>query len=97
MSGPAGAEPRGSIRLSGVIESKEYAGGLQRTRIQISDSLCLSTVSQTSELDGFAIGARVFHDKFGYGEVMDQEGNKLEIAFEQSGTKRVLDSFVTLA
>jgi len=44
-----------------------------------------------------AIGARVFHDKFGYGEVLDQEGNKLEIAFEQSGTKRVLDSFVKLA
>ena len=44
-----------------------------------------------------AIGARVFHDKFGYGQVTDQEGNKLEIVFEQSGTKRVLDSFVKLA
>jgi DNA helicase-2/ATP-dependent DNA helicase PcrA len=44
-----------------------------------------------------AVGARVFHDKFGYGIVEGQEGNKLEIAFEQSGTKRVLDSFVTLA
>jgi DNA helicase II / ATP-dependent DNA helicase PcrA len=44
-----------------------------------------------------AIGARVFHDKFGYGTVEGQEGNKLEIAFEISGTKRVLDSFVKLA
>jgi DNA helicase-2/ATP-dependent DNA helicase PcrA len=43
-----------------------------------------------------AIGARVFHDKFGYGEVVDQEGNKLEIEFEASGTKRVIDSFVKL-
>ncbi len=41
-----------------------------------------------------AIGARVFHDKFGYGFVMEQEGNKLEIEFETSGTKRVIDSFV---
>ncbi len=41
-----------------------------------------------------AIGARVFHEKFGYGTVMDQEGNKLEIEFEMSGTKRVIDSFV---
>ncbi len=41
-----------------------------------------------------AIGQRVFHDKFGYGEIMSQEGNKLEIEFEQSGTKRLLDSFV---
>ncbi|WP_305095738.1 ATP-dependent helicase [Croceibacterium aestuarii] len=44
-----------------------------------------------------AVGARVFHEKFGYGEVVDQEGNKLEIEFEQAGTKRVIDSFVTLA
>ena len=41
-----------------------------------------------------AIGARVFHDKFGYGTVTDQEGNKLTIAFEKAGEKRVLDSFV---
>ena len=44
-----------------------------------------------------ALGARVFHDKFGYGTVAGQEGNKLEIEFEQAGTKRVLDSFVKLA
>lgn len=43
-----------------------------------------------------AIGARVFHEKFGYGIVTDQEGNKLEIEFEGSGTKRVIDSFVTV-
>ena len=41
-----------------------------------------------------AIGSRVFHDKFGYGEVLGQEGNKLEIEFETSGRKKVIDSFV---
>ncbi|MCJ2182599.1 UvrD-helicase domain-containing protein [Novosphingobium sp. 1949] len=41
-----------------------------------------------------AVGARVFHEKFGYGTVAAQEGNKLEIEFEQAGAKRVLDSFV---
>ena len=44
-----------------------------------------------------AHGARVFHDKFGYGTVTGQEGNKLTIDFEKAGEKRVLDSFVTLA
>ena len=44
-----------------------------------------------------AVGDRVFHDKFGYGEVLSQEGNKLEIDFEKAGTKRVIDSFVKLA
>jgi DNA helicase-2/ATP-dependent DNA helicase PcrA len=43
------------------------------------------------------VGARVFHEKFGYGVVSAQEGNKLEIDFETSGHKRVIDSFVKLA
>jgi DNA helicase-2/ATP-dependent DNA helicase PcrA len=43
-----------------------------------------------------SLGARVFHDKFGYGVVAAQEGNKLEIDFESAGRKRVIDSFVRL-
>jgi len=42
-----------------------------------------------------AIGAMVTHAKFGTGCVIDQEGNKLTILFEEAGEKRVLDSFVT--
>jgi DNA helicase-2/ATP-dependent DNA helicase PcrA len=44
-----------------------------------------------------AVGVRVFHEKFGYGTVTAQEGNKLEIDFESAGPKRVIDSFVKLA
>ncbi len=44
-----------------------------------------------------APGMRVFHEKFGYGTVAEQEGNKLEIDFETAGRKRVIDSFVKLA
>jgi len=40
------------------------------------------------------VGDRVFHEKFGYGTIAAQEGNKLEIEFEQAGRKRVIDSFV---
>ncbi len=42
-----------------------------------------------------ALGQRVFHGKFGYGTIVGQEGNKLEINFEHAGRKRVLDSFVS--
>jgi len=47
--------------------------------------------------DDISLGMRVFHQKFGYGEVTAIEGNKLEIAFEQAGLKRVLDSFINPA
>jgi DNA helicase-2/ATP-dependent DNA helicase PcrA len=45
----------------------------------------------------FAIGERVFHIKFGYGRIEDIEGNKLEVAFEKAGTKKIVDSFVERA
>ena len=42
-----------------------------------------------------AQGTRVFHQKFGYGMVVDAEGDKLTIEFEKAGTKRVLAGYVT--
>jgi DNA helicase-2/ATP-dependent DNA helicase PcrA len=42
----------------------------------------------------FAIGERVFHQKFGNGNIIVIDGNKLTIAFDKAGEKRVVDSFV---
>jgi hypothetical protein len=43
----------------------------------------------------FFVGDRVFHIKFGNGNVTGIEGNKLTIQFDKAGEKRVLDGFVT--
>ncbi|HYD30314.1 MAG TPA: UvrD-helicase domain-containing protein [Azospirillaceae bacterium] len=45
----------------------------------------------------YAIGQRVFHQKFGYGTVTDVERDKLEIDFDEAGAKKVMDSFVVPA
>ena len=45
----------------------------------------------------FGIGDRVFHQKFGYGEVASVEGNKLTVQFDKAGEKKVVDSFVEAA
>ena len=45
----------------------------------------------------FTVGDRVFHQKFGYGEVMDLEGDKLEIEFDKAGAKKVVSKFVKSA
>ena len=39
----------------------------------------------------------MFHVKFGYGQVTFIEGNKLTVAFEKAGEKKVIDSFVERA
>ena len=47
--------------------------------------------------DKIAIGQRVFHEKFGYGEVTATDDDKLDIEFEKAGAKRVMDRFVAKA
>ncbi len=42
----------------------------------------------------YSRGDRVFHIKFGYGTVKSIEGNKLTVAFDKAGEKKVIDSFV---
>ena len=48
----------------------------------------------TGTVSAYAIGDRVFHQKFGNGNVVQVEGNKLTIAFDRAGEKKVVDSFV---
>ena len=44
--------------------------------------------------DKIAVGERVFHEKFGYGEVTATDDDRLDINFEKAGAKRVMDRFV---
>jgi DNA helicase-2/ATP-dependent DNA helicase PcrA len=58
----------------------------------IDGELVAKSVSETPS--NFDVGDRVFHIKFGNGNVSSIEGNKLTIDFDKAGQKRVLDSFV---
>jgi ATP-dependent DNA helicase UvrD/PcrA len=48
----------------------------------------------TGTISDYSIGDRVFHQKFGNGNVTAIDGNKLTVRFDHAGEKRVLDSFV---
>ena len=53
--------------------------------------------NQVIDLDAvsaFSVCERVFHQKFGYGTIEGIEGDKLDIAFEKAGNKKVVASFV---
>ena len=52
---------------------------------------------QSRKSNIFKIGSRVKHDKFGHGYILQINDNQFEISFDNIGTKRVLDSFVSLA
>jgi DNA helicase-2/ATP-dependent DNA helicase PcrA len=48
-------------------------------------------------VSSFVLGDRVFHQKFGYGEVVGIEGDKLDIEFDHAGSKKIVARWVTPA
>jgi DNA helicase-2/ATP-dependent DNA helicase PcrA len=73
-------------------------GGLKsRASARLIDAVPEIIATDDPSRSRFSVGERVFHQKFGYGRIRHIEGNKLEVAFEHSGPKKVIDSFVTRA
>ncbi len=56
-----------------------------------------ASVIDLAATSAFTVGERVFHQKFGYGRIEALEGDKLEIAFDKAGIKKVVASFITAA
>jgi DNA helicase II / ATP-dependent DNA helicase PcrA len=84
---------RGGQR-GGFEEEQSPFGGFgrsQRGPMVIEGELVAKSTGAVSQ---FSLDDRVFHQKFGYGHVVKIDGNKLTIAFEKAGEKKVVDSFV---
>ena len=74
--------------------SGDEQGGSQSRRqgpMQIEGELVATSSADSAAYD---VGARVFHQKFGYGDVTAVDGNKLTVEFDKAGRKRVVDSFL---
>ncbi|TAH65314.1 MAG: AAA family ATPase [Rhodopseudomonas palustris] len=84
---------RGRGTGSGFSESSSSfsRGERKRAPLTIEGELVAKSTGTQSE---FSLHQRVFHQKFGYGEVVRIDGNKLTIAFDKAGEKKVVDSFV---
>ncbi|BBF79713.1 ATP-dependent helicase [Asticcacaulis excentricus] len=80
-------EGRFSDRLSGVDMS----------RLEKKPQPHRPPAAKPQPSKGLSVGTRVFHSKFGYGHVVETEGNKLVVNFDISGEKKVIDSFVEKA
>ena len=77
-----------SARGTGAAKGRFAA---RREPLTIEGELVAKSTGVSS---AFAVGERVFHIKFGNGNVTAVDGNKLTIAFDKAGEKRVVDSFV---
>ena len=78
-------------------QASNYKGSHPGRQQVIEGDGRLVATSAGSAASDYARGDRVFHIKFGYGTVRGVEGNKLTVAFDKAGEKKVIDSFVEKA
>jgi DNA helicase-2/ATP-dependent DNA helicase PcrA len=71
-------------------QANEAWAGVNRTRVIEA----WEQPGRAARADAVKVGARVFHQKFGYGTVKATEDDRLDIEFDKAGEKRVLDRFV---
>jgi len=71
--------------------AREETSAPRRLPLTIEGEL---VAKSTGTVSAFTLGDRVFHQKFGNGNVTAIDGNKLTIQFDRAGEKRVVDSFV---
>jgi ATP-dependent DNA helicase UvrD/PcrA len=87
-AGSGHLSPRGRGRTRGARSGE---GAKKRRPLTIEGELVAKSTGAESH---FGVGDRVFHQKFGNGNVTAVDGNKLTIRFDKAGEKRVVDSFV---
>jgi DNA helicase-2/ATP-dependent DNA helicase PcrA len=80
---------------SGVLADTRWAS--RRAPPPLIEGRAERVTARPAPAHPFVAGQRVFHQKFGYGEVRVVDGDRLEIAFEKAGTKTVIHSFVQAA
>ena len=104
QASPAIAEAQGSRLHDNAAKADVYnspgwkrlqARGQARQMRQPAEAKNI-TIDMTA-VSSFTAGDRVFHQKFGYGEVMGVEGDKLDIAFDKAGQKKVVARFIVAA
>ncbi len=87
---PGGGGGRGGGRYGPGYRRR---GGASNARAPIVDGE--GYLVDRSGVSSFSPGDRVFHQKFGMGTVSTADGDKLDIAFDKAGDKKVIASFVS--
>jgi DNA helicase-2/ATP-dependent DNA helicase PcrA len=88
---PAADESEPARRRAGARRADVGERTARRSPLTIEGEL---VARSSGPVSAFAVGDRVFHLKFGNGNVTAVDGNKLSIQFDKAGQKRVVDSFV---
>ena len=90
-------QPRKFVNNLSSFASKASINSTSNNANLIVSSTGSKPINSSVVANNSLIGARVFHQKFGYGKIENADGNRLTISFEKSGIKTVMKDFVSFA
>ena len=99
IAGTAGSDLHEKAHNADVYNSPGWKR-LQSRSQQRGMAMPSEARNMTIDMDAvsaFTEGERVFHQKFGYGEIIGIEGDKLVIEFDKAGSKHVVARFIVSA
>ena len=67
------------------------------TRPMAQPSEARNITIDATVVSAYVMGERVFHQKFGYGEIVGIEGDKLDVEFDHAGLKKIVARWVVPA
>jgi len=89
-------ERQGGVQQRPAMHSSVFSAGALSSRRtpRVIESGAWEVDQRPEAEKAFQRGARVFHQKFGYGRVTGVDEDKLDIEFEKAGAKRLFARFV---
>ena len=84
-----------SLQRERMLQQPVFSSGFPMTAMRKPRQIeAWEKPARPAQTARFGVGSRVFHEKFGPGTVKAVEDDRLDIDFDKSGSKRVLDRFV---
>ncbi len=83
--------PQANVESGGQVNRASGPAMFQRGIDEI-----FNEAMRPSQIESQFLHKRVFHEKFGYGKVLSESGNTLEIAFDKAGHKKLMKDYVKL-
>ncbi|MFS4437806.1 ATP-dependent helicase [Paracoccaceae bacterium GXU_MW_L88] len=99
QSSPLAGMMRGSDLEDRAVKADHYnSPGWRRMQSRAGKRGIVSPgagpIIDATAVSPFSIGDRVFHQKFGYGTVTEEDGEKLTVDFEKAGEKKVVSAYL---
>jgi DNA helicase-2/ATP-dependent DNA helicase PcrA len=92
-SNPAPSRFLKELSEKNIEKISVFGGSNSYSKVESKD-YSFKNITKQTKIDSNKLSKRVFHKKFGMGMVIRKDGDKLDIIFDKSGRKKIMEKFI---